>query len=619
MLEHIRKYTGLMFVVLILLFLGLVFFGDVSGGSLGSGPAIVEANGQGYSQQDYQRLAENPIRLLRDLSAQQANFQGMITISRFTNTLGLPADGSNFDPFRFLVNRVNLQSGARDYGLHASQADIESLVQSTVFANRQGEFDAARYSDYVKRNLPRLGMSVQDMNEILGEMIVLEKLSELLGSGLQGSKDAVRASVADRQQQLSYQIVSFPRGKFENSQAPTDEEIKTYWEEHQGRYQSDAERRITYVLATPDYEALAAEKAAESGSSPEPEAPAPEDEPAVDGTACQDGEPEVPGPDAEEADAPAEPSGPSPSEATPAPAAPAVTPAPETPPTRKEEPESAPEAPAPKALLTDEERAEAVKTLGMRMDGLWTEIYENDGQGFEKLAEQSGLEVKATELFTIDDAPAELKGSLLDDPGRRAVDAIFQRDRGTEPRDAVSDVRRVGDDQWLLFRIDEAIEPADLTFEEARDRARLDLVEERAVEAMVQAAEDAHEAVSKSLEAGKSFEEAVKEHNLTSIQRKDMTLTGNSAGEALHQEVFNLASKVNPGHLSEVLTETNDARGIYQSVFVYVEKRELVDSPAYQNMLEQGFRRAGDTLRQLALQNWFSQQYAAAGVRSPST
>ena len=511
MLEHIRKYTGLMFVILILLFLGLVFFGDVSGGSFLSGPSVVQAHGRGYTQQEYQRIAENPIRLIRDLSGQQTNFQGMIALSRYLNTLGLPADGGNFDPARFLVNRVNLQNAARDYGLHASKGEVEELIQKSIFANRQGAFDGPRYERYVQRQLPRLGMGVQDMNEVLGEMIVLEKLTDLLGAGLQPSRDAVRATVSDRQQEISYQIATFPRSRFEAAQSPTDEEVKTYWEEHQGRYQTEAQRRITYVLAQPDYETLAAEKEAakpeppetpdtpEAGGAPQTEpsgeasAPeeAPTDEPVGDDDASSCGgqeesteeapaeEPAAPEateepapadeapaepkneqtqdtPDAPKPDAPSEtPAAPAP--AAPTPAAPAPTPAAPAP------TPTTPPAVEPVDLLSEQEREDAVRELGVKLDDLWTSIYENEGRDFEKLARDAGFLIQKTELIDREAAPAELKSTLRDDPSRRAIDAVFQRDKGTEPIDAVSDVRRVGADQWFLFRIDESVEPAEIS------------------------------------------------------------------------------------------------------------------------------------------------------------
>jgi ABC-type Co2+ transport system permease subunit len=66
MLEIFRKYTGLMFVVLILLFVGLVFFGSSGRSSLG-GKTVVTAHGRGFTQNDFRRFAVNPTRMLGSL------------------------------------------------------------------------------------------------------------------------------------------------------------------------------------------------------------------------------------------------------------------------------------------------------------------------------------------------------------------------------------------------------------------------------------------------------------------------------------------------------------------------------------------------------------------------
>ncbi|NNM28903.1 MAG: hypothetical protein HKO57_05235, partial [Akkermansiaceae bacterium] len=275
--------------------------------------------------------------------------------------------------------------------------------------------------------------------------------------------------------------------------------------------------------------------------------------------------------------------------------------------------------PSPADALSTEEKEGAIRDLGIKMDDLWTRIYENDGNDFEQFARDGGFEVQSTDLYTRDSAPEDLKEPLRDAPGKLAVDATFERDKGTSPADALSDIRRVGEDKWFLFRIDDAVEPKELTFEEARERARTDLARERALEAMTEAAEQARTAVAEAMKAGKSFEDAAKEQDLTFLKYDDVTVSKPVPGEPLAQEVFDIAAKVDPGSLSDVSTQINEQNGVHRAIFLFVEKRELVDSPTYQSMLEQSYRRAGDTLRQLALQNWFAQQYAAAEVRFPSS
>ena len=79
MLETFRKYTGLMFVVLILIFVGLVFFG--SSNQVITGPKVVSAHGKGFTQPQYQRFAVKPTRLIQRLlaSGRSSGMQGYLT------------------------------------------------------------------------------------------------------------------------------------------------------------------------------------------------------------------------------------------------------------------------------------------------------------------------------------------------------------------------------------------------------------------------------------------------------------------------------------------------------------------------------------------------------------
>ena len=55
MIESFRKYTGLMIVVLVLLFIGLVF---LDGGSISralGGKPVMQVDGEAISQKDYDR------------------------------------------------------------------------------------------------------------------------------------------------------------------------------------------------------------------------------------------------------------------------------------------------------------------------------------------------------------------------------------------------------------------------------------------------------------------------------------------------------------------------------------------------------------------------------------
>ena len=122
MLDSFRKYTGLMFVVLILLFVGLVFFGS-SRESLVSGPTVAQAHGEAFSQQELNKIAISPARLLRELAGNPwQNSVAFGMIEPYLRRMGVVAyagyELSNDQIMKYLVNRISLQKGMKQFGVH---------------------------------------------------------------------------------------------------------------------------------------------------------------------------------------------------------------------------------------------------------------------------------------------------------------------------------------------------------------------------------------------------------------------------------------------------------------------------------------------------------------------
>lgn len=553
MLETFRKYTGLMFVVLILLFVGLVFFGS-SGQGVFSGPKVIHAYGRGYTAQELNRFAEKPARMLKELSGELYSTRyravepflsrmGVITYNRFRLTEDQVAS--------FLVNRVALHRAMKEFGVYTSTAEVEQFLKEDVFWENEAFNDAA-YAEFTQKSLPKLGMSVKQMNDVIGEIIALRKLEDVVGAGATASREAVMAQHLNNTQRITYQLAAFPLAEFEDKQEPGEEELKAHWEENKGSYLSEPKRRITYILARPDYVAL------EKELYPDPTG---------DGEAAPEG-----GEGAE----PPKPSGDS--------------------------------------KLTEEQRNQAVLDLGLSLDSMLDQLDSANGEGFEDLARELGFEVKTTDLVERDALPPEITGQLRNTPGKTGADLIFDHVLGDEPMYAFSEVKKIGTDQWFFFRLDEVVEPSELTFEEARDQVRQDVVRDAALAAMEEEAKAKRTAVAEGLAAGKSFEELAKELELNVTPFEDTTRPPTPSAPEV--TAFNLSARTNPGELSEVEVETSDEPdGVNRAIFSYVEKRVVYEDKNLESTVDRQVEEARDRNRTLALANWFAQEAAKAEVR----
>ena len=113
MLETFRKYTISMIVVLVVVFVGLVFFGAGSSGFGISGPAVLEAYGRKFDQRQLRKFEERHTRLITRLSlSAPGDTQALGEYARIlAGSSGL--GGSSKD---FVINRLTLQKAMADFG-----------------------------------------------------------------------------------------------------------------------------------------------------------------------------------------------------------------------------------------------------------------------------------------------------------------------------------------------------------------------------------------------------------------------------------------------------------------------------------------------------------------------
>jgi hypothetical protein len=619
MLEIFRKYTGLMFVVLILLFVGLVFFGSSGRSSLG-GKTVVTAHGRGFTQNDFRRFAVNPTRMLGSL-VQATQFRAYQPLNPYLTTIG----GSSQDQdqiLEFLVNRLSLQKAMKDFGVYPSTAEVETFLKESIFWV-DGAFDQQAYLDFEKEELQPLGMTLKDLNEIMGEVLAITQLGEIMGAGVEASRESVLQNYLARDQRVSYQLVNFPLIKYELDQDPAEEDIKAEWEESKGSYLSKHLRKVSFMVASPDYAALEKEKAdllkkdveieeaevkeaevkeaevkeaevkeaevkeAEVKEAEAKEAEAKEAE--VKEAEAKEAEvkeveaKEVEAKDVEAKDA----------EAKDAEAKDEVKPKP---------------VDDPPVKLTAEERQAAIIKLGGKFDQMLDDLQLN-GTSIAELASKYNFTIITTELVNKAALPAQLADDLQDVRNKTGVDVIFESDLNK------AKVNRLGTDQWLFFQVLEIIEPKELSYEEARDEVRLNLVRSRAMKAVEKDAKEKHETITEALAGGKTFAEATAALELKPITRRNATAL--EAGAEMSE--FRLCITTNPGELSEVFTEANEDLGINRSIFLLVDKREVYENPNLETVLDTQVDSQKTRNQNMVLYNWFAQQRATAELTLPET
>jgi hypothetical protein len=256
MIEHLRKYTGLIIFVMALVFVGLTFLGKSSSRGMGSDdPVRITIDGTSYTFSEYQKLGPSSVKLA----------QGMGTGMMYSFAMPLGVDFSSMDSpdqDRFVVNRVLLRKAANEFGIHPTDEEVAAAVkEQPAFQDKDGAFDQAKYNGIVQGYLGHLGLIEKDLFDLVRDDLIMKKLTSILGDGLAGSRQFAVDSVAAADQRLTLQVARLPLSKYEESLKPTDDELKAEWETSKQKYLTEKQLKVSYVLATPKYPEPAKEEA----------------------------------------------------------------------------------------------------------------------------------------------------------------------------------------------------------------------------------------------------------------------------------------------------------------------------------------------------------------------
>jgi len=582
MIENMRKYTGLMAVVFILLAAGFLFtMNDLSttrGGGMGSGPAILEANGRILDQQEYRRMGDNTLQLASEAGLHTyVNFlmvpdarqlQQAMQLLQFGYPNYYATMGRNLksqDINRFIANRIIIQQAVEEMGIYASDEEVTNTIKTSRRFAPEGKFNNTEYATFIDKRLGRIGMTEKDLREIVRENLCLDKLIQVVGGGLLAPRNAVRDQLEAQLQNVTLARIVFNRDDFVEKEDPSEEEIKAYWDTHQDAYKTDEQRRINYILLS-----LPPETQVKSSPAALP-ANATEEQKKAHAEAVQAGL----------------------------------------------------DAEAKMKVQLADQRAKDARSIQKEIDQISQEIYDSEEDkkplDLAAILTKRNHQIKKTGLFTSATIPKELGSLKLRgnvNQGKSLSDLIFGQSASSDnPYDLVSDALPVGDHGWIIFTLEEVVEPVLLDYNAARVKARAQLISENGSKKVKLAAKAARDSIEALMKSGKSFEDAAKQEGLTAVQVGPFTINDRDiqSKEPSFRLLFQKASGLNPGDISETIDENN------RSLFFHLAKREINDTEGNQSRIDAAINDNKNVLMMLTFLNWLNHQYEKADVKGLAT
>jgi len=542
MIESLRKYTGLIIVLFVLVIIGFVFMDTSTMRASGGGAPYIKIAGQNYTDQEYRKLGKSAYELTQSLMQ-----SGDFSIYPFLLTLAGDAQSPQQSEENFFTNRMLLRSAKEDFGVHPGAEEIDSFIrQLRAFTGPDGAFSQEQYRNFIEKGIGRLGLTEADLRELASDILTQRKLSEILGSGLSTTPEVIAKTTALDDQRISVNVARIDIDPIEAKIELSDEEIKLYWETIQDAFKTPEKRKFTYLIATPK----AVEEPAEIAA------------PAADAS--------------EEAKA-------------------------------EYEKKKADQA----AELTEARRKAQLET-DAKVDDFLYKLESQKEMTFDDLAKEDGWELKTTELFALSEAPEAMKASLRASSAQgTAADELFRMQVTADPFSEISPAIAIGENEWLLARLEETEEVRVQTFAEARDEARARLIADKATAGLKEAAEKAAEEIKAAIAEGKSFDEAAKAAGITpeTVSLPEVTSTYQGDTTKIPSNLFGATKYVDPDAVAEPILESDRA------FIVQVVSREVTKQTDAQAGIDARVKSATDRNKLTAFSSWLSTKSEAADIQ----
>jgi peptidyl-prolyl cis-trans isomerase D len=545
MIENIRKYKGLIFLGLALVVFGLVL--GIKDDLLRGG-----VGGQQVLKIDGRTYNDKELSKLGNggLDLISAMFsRGDYGMFQFQMALAAGATTRDDAVEKFFVSRMVLRDAMESLGVHPGDEEVAAYIKSMrTFAGPDSKFSEETYRTFVEKGIGRMGLTESDLLELVSDYLGYQKVTAIIGSGLVENRDAVAAANALENQQIAGELARLSIDPYVEKIQPTDEEIKTYWETIQDSFMTEELRKFTYVIVTPQ---MPADSEADK-----------KDETIADAAMTDEQK-------------------------------------------KAKEEEKAKKA----AELAETRRKEQLKT-DEAVDIFSVNLEEQKGAGFEELAKANGWEVKTSELFPRSKPPGDLDVNLRSSSrGGKAADELFNIQQTSDPVSKISQPIAIGENQWLVARFDGEEKSRPKTFEEAKDEARDQYIQEKAAEAMKKAAEEALAKIKTAIEGGKTFADAAKEAGITetkSVEKVNSSYRPDPATEPTN--LLEAGRHVDPGSFADLITEKD------RTFIFHVTKREVVKEENADATLDSQVKATANTNQLSAFTDWLAGRIEAANV-----
>ncbi len=239
MITLIRRFQQpLLITITILVIISFaVLYNTDSLGRLGADRVAVVA-GRGVSLADYQ------------LGLRKWELASGLGLRELVGSLGMPATSEDEFKRNYVLGSMVLRDEAARLGISATDEEVAEAIKAVPEFQTQGQFDNAKYQQIVQFALGSRGMTVEQLENIVRDDLILKKTKALLGATIAPSPSEVRAAYLRDHEKTVASVVRLKLEDFAAGVAVTDEDLKQAYEERKASFTTTEKRKVKYVALT---------------------------------------------------------------------------------------------------------------------------------------------------------------------------------------------------------------------------------------------------------------------------------------------------------------------------------------------------------------------------------
>lgn len=143
-----------------------------------------------------------------------------------------------------IVNRRLLLHEAQEQGLEVTEEEVMNKIEEMPMFQQNGHFDAQLYARLLEYHLHMSALSFEDQ---IKKGMIIDRLTDRLKSGIKISSKEVLDAYTERNEKIQAEYILISGNLSTEEITITDEEIRTFFDQHASDYQLLEKRNVQYI------------------------------------------------------------------------------------------------------------------------------------------------------------------------------------------------------------------------------------------------------------------------------------------------------------------------------------------------------------------------------------